>query len=139
MTEEVGFEGVIVRASVAELMLLGDAARLAPKQGRAVQAYKAVRTRFPGTAEAQRAAFTLGRISLSQGSYSGAARWFKACLNDNRSGNLAREASGRLIESLDKAGDSAGARKAAEDYLAHFASGPHTKLAKKILAKEYEN
>ncbi len=134
--ERDGIKGILAGASPADLMLLGDAARLAKSYHRAVQVYKTVRGRFPGTPEAQRAAFTTGRIEFeANGKYAAAVRWFRACIADNAAGALTREASGRLIEALEHSGDQTGAREAAKRYLASYRNGPHAGLAKQILSK----
>ena len=44
------------------------------------------------------------------------------------------EPSGRLIEASQREGDAAGARAAAERYLRDYPSGPHAKLASRLVA-----
>lgn len=132
LAEVSGFESVVATASRADLLSLADAARLGKNPRRAEQAYTAVRTRFPSTEQSQRAAFSVGRMYFTHGKYARAAQWFKLCINDNRAGTMTREAAGRLIESLDKAGNRSGAVAAARQYLSVFPTGPHARLAKKI-------
>lgn len=137
--EKTGIKTILTSGPASDVMLLGDAARLAKSYLRAAEAYKAVRMRFPGTAEAQRAAFTMGRIEFeAHGKYLDAVRWFRACIADNAGGVMTREASGRLVEALDRAGDRRGARNAAQNYLAAYQNGPHAALAKQILSKSSE-
>jgi hypothetical protein len=136
LAEKAGFSKIVETASLRDLMLLGDAARLARKHARAVHVYKTVRRRYSHTAEAERAAFALGRISFeAHGRYREAAKWFERCYRDNPRGTMAREAAGRLMEALERAGDSGGAKTAAKLYQKRFANGPHAKLAKQILSK----
>ncbi len=45
----------------------------------------------------------------------------------------ALDAAGRLIEALRRADDSAGARRAARDYLEKYPEGPHADLARSVL------
>lgn len=136
MAEKAGFKRVVGTSSLQDLMLLGDAARLAKKHARAAAVYKTVRHRFSRTSEAQRAAFALGRIAFqSFGKYREAARWFGLCYRENPKGTMAREAAGRLMEALNRAGDQAGARDAAKQYQARYRNGPHAKLAKQILSQ----
>jgi TolA-binding protein len=134
--EKTGLRGILISSSLADLMLLGDAARLAKSYDLAMQVYRSVRSRFPGTAEAQRAAFTMGRIEFeAHGRYRDAAQWFQVCVDDNARGAMTREAYGRLVEALDKSGDLKGAQKAARTYLASFKHGPHAELAKQVLSE----
>ncbi|MGC4067479.1 MAG: hypothetical protein QM784_23090 [Polyangiaceae bacterium] len=62
-----------------------------------------------------------------------AARWFSAYLAEQPQGNFAREASGRLVESLHRAGHFAEAQRAAKRYLAVYPTGPHASFAKSLL------
>jgi outer membrane protein assembly factor BamD (BamD/ComL family) len=54
-------------------------------------------------------------------------------LREQPSGSLAPEAHGRLLEALQRSGDSAAARSAASDYLARYPAGPHAEFAKRLL------
>ncbi|MBN2801776.1 MAG: FecR domain-containing protein [Deltaproteobacteria bacterium] len=132
LVEQLGFDTVTGSATSDDLMLLGDSARLGGNSGRAEQAYTILRARFPKTDQAQRAAFSVGRMYFNRGAYMRAAQWFRLCINDNLAGHMTREAAGRLIESLDKAGDSKAAIAASIQYLKVFPNGPHALLAKKI-------
>jgi hypothetical protein len=135
VVEELGFAKVVANQSSQDMMLLGDAARLSHNINMASKVYKLVRKRFPRSSEAQRAAFILGRMQLEQrGNPKRAARWFDACYRDNSHGTMAREAAGRLIESLESAGELEKAKQAATTYLNRYPRGPHTKLAQKVLS-----
>ncbi len=132
--EAEGFEGLCEGASAADLSLLGDTARYAGSVGRARQAYTALRRRFPGDPRAGSAAFVLGRIAFEQaGAYAEAATWFSTYLREQPGGALAREAAGRIMEARERSGDMAGARAAAESYLASYPTGPHAAKAKGLL------
>jgi transmembrane sensor len=132
--ERGGFEKECERASAEDLVALGDAARFAGQPARAVQALQALRKRFPADPRAGAAAFELGRVAFDQqGSFGEAAKWFAIYLRERPHGSLAREASGRLMESLSKAGDNTGARDAATKYLARYPSGPHSELARNLV------
>jgi hypothetical protein len=129
-----GFEAAVSRASVTELALLGDTDRFAGKPADALTAYQALRSRGAGTAAAKQAAFSIARVHFDQrAAYAEAARWFRTFLAEQPGGPLAREAEGRLMESLSRAGDRLAARKVAEQYLAQYQHGPHERVARQLL------
>ena len=132
--EASGFESVCAGASAGDLALLADAARFAGSTGRARQALTTLRSRFAGDGRAATAAFTLGRMAFDQqGAYGEAAGWFATYLAEQPGGSLAQEALGRLIEARQRAGDGAGARAAAQQYLARFPGGAHDALARRLV------
>jgi TolA-binding protein len=134
--EREGFDGICGAASARDLRALGDTARLGGSSGRAVQAFTALRRRFPGSTEAAEAAFILGRIAQDQSrDYGGAAGWFMRYLSEQPGGAFAADALGRLVEATDKQGDGAGARRAAERYLTAYPSGSHAGYARRVLAR----
>lgn len=131
-----GFDDVLEDSNARDLALLGDAARYAGRPGQAIVAYEALRTRFPGTSRAATAAYSLARTHFDQrGAYGEATRWFQQYLQEQPSGPLAREARGRLMESLARSGDGAGARRVAEAYLKRYPDGPHATVAKSLTEK----
>lgn len=131
-----GFDGICASASAGDLRALSDAARLGGSAARAIQAFTALRRRFPGSPDAAAAAFILGRIAHDQSKdYAGAAAWFARYLSEQPGGAFAGEAAGRLVEARDKMGDEAGARAAAERYLAAHPGGSHAAYAKGVLAR----
>ncbi len=116
------------------MLALSEAARFAGRVDRARLALTSLRDRFRGEAAASVATFTLGRMAFdSSRDYLGAAKWFRAYLAEQPGGSLAREAAGRLLESLERGGDHTGAQVAARDYLVRYPDGPQTRLAKKVL------
>jgi TolA-binding protein len=129
-----GFGGVCQKADAESLSLLAEAARHAGAPRQSEQALLTLRRRFPGTGEAGLAAFGLGRLQFDEfGAYSAAARSFRAYLKERPRGPMTREALGRLIEASQREGDAAGARAAAERYLRDYPSGPHAKLASRLV------
>lgn len=126
--------GILSNAPAVELILLGDAARHAGALPLADRVYKKTRSRFPGSAHASSAAFALGIIAFDKkGAYRNAAKWFRAIVSERAGkGSLAREASGRLMEALNRSGDRSAARDAATRYLERYPEGPHAPLAKQL-------
>jgi TolA-binding protein len=131
--EAAGFESECLRASATDLLSLAGAARLASDAPRARQAYALLRKRFASEPVAAVAAFNLARVAFDLASdYRTAARWFRTYLREQPSGSLAPEAHGRLLEALQRSGDLAAARTAANDYLARYPNGPHAEFAKRL-------
>ena len=129
-----GFSALCETSSAADLLALGDAARFAGDAARARQAYLALRRRHPGDRDAAVADFILGRLAFDvDGDYADAARWFRAYLAEAPAGSYACDASGRLIEALQRGGDRTGARAEARHYLATYPTGPHADLARGLL------
>lgn len=132
--ESAGFTEACETASPAELLVLGDAARLAGHPDRVSQALLTLRQRYPNDSRRSAAAFGLGKIAFDQRhAYEQASSWFSTCLREQPSGGMAREASGRLIESLRAAGNSKAAQTAARSYLSRYPDGPHADLARSLL------
>jgi transmembrane sensor len=129
-----GFTQTCAGASPSELLILGDGARLSGSSARAEEALLTLRRRYPTDPRRAAAAFSLGKVAFDQrGAYEQAAAWFSTSLREQPGGPLAREAAGRLIEALRRADDSAGARRAARDYLDKYPEGPHADLARSVL------
>lgn len=125
-----GFGKECARANASQLLLLSDLARYGRDHDDAVSALRLLRQRFPRTRQAARAAFSLGGLdSDHDGSHAEAAGWFRTYLSEQPGGALAREASGRLLEATLRAGDTAGARELAIQYLHDYPGGPHSALA----------
>lgn len=132
--EEAGFTQVCNTASAAELLQLGDGARLAGRPERAREALLSLRRRFPSDPRRAAAAFALGKVAFDQErAYRAAADWFATSVREQPGGSLAREASGRLIEALQRARDLPGARRAAQQYLDRYPTGPHAEVARSVL------
>jgi hypothetical protein len=129
--EALGIPTLAGSASAPTLLALAEVCRFAGHASESMVVMTKLRQRYPGTNEAAIAAFQLGRLS-SNGQL--AASWFQSYLRERPNGDLAREASGRLIEALDRAGDRAAARAAAEGYLNRYPSGPHAAFARKLIA-----
>ena len=114
---EQGFDAELSRGARDDLLLLGDVARLSGDSGRALLAYERVRSRAPGSEAAANAAFAIGRVYFDQrGAYADAASWFATYRSERSDGPLARDATGRQMEALSRAGDAIAAARIAGEY-----------------------
>ncbi|MEO8181848.1 MAG: FecR domain-containing protein [Deltaproteobacteria bacterium] len=127
--ERAGLEDIYASASAESLLDLARAARGAGRADVERSALLACRKRAPGQATAAQAAYLLGRASPP----SEAVTWFETYLNEQPSGLLAREASGRRLESSLATADRSGAMRAAAHYLAAYPEGPHASMARRTL------
>jgi hypothetical protein len=134
--EQADFARVCQVATVKELLALGDAARLFGRSNRAETALRVLRQRFPKSAEASTAAFTLGRVAFERKrAYGEAVKWFATYLHEQPNGPLMGDSMGRLMEAKLLAGDAGGARADAQGYLRRFPEGPYASEARGILSK----
>ena len=134
--EHANFDRVCRVATGKELLALADAGRFFGPSRRAVTALSTLRQRFPGSADAGTAAFTLGRIVLeNEHAYARAADWFETYLREQPRGPLMGDAFGRLMEARLRSGDGAGARASAEQYLRRFPEGPYASEARGVLSR----
>ncbi len=137
LVRRAGVDNVIASSNPSDLFALADAARLSGRPEIAEKSLLALRRRFPKDPRASRAAFDLGRLAFDQKhDYADAASWFLTCLREDPNGPVDREAAGRLIEARKRAGDDAGAKAAARDYLTRYPDGPHAALAKSLTSRE---
>lgn len=121
-----GLGALARRGSASQLIALAETCRLSGHGSEGVAVLSRLRARFPGTEEAALAAFQLGRLT-------GGAQWFRTYLEERPDGRLAREAAGRLMESLEQSGSRDAARAAAREYLVKHPAGPHAAIAVRIL------
>jgi len=134
LARKAGLSKIYSSGSVADLTRLAQVARFAGSTDTARGALRGIRERFAGGPESAMATFDLGRLAFdASGRYLEAAHWFQDYLREFPHGNLAREARGRLVESLERGGDHLGARKAASDYLLQYPNGPHSGLSRRLL------
>lgn len=132
--ESAGFKQVCEVASPAELLALGDAARVSGRTDRVSEALLSLRRRFPRDPRSAAAAFALGKVAFDQKrAYSEAASWFATSIREQPNGSLSREAAGRYMEARRASGDRTAAEKAAREYLSRYPDGPHAKLARSLL------
>lgn len=131
-----GFANECAQRSAADVLLLGDAARLTGHSDSARQAYTIVRRRFPASGEAARAAFDLGRLDLDAHNYRSAIGWLDTYLAEQPGGALASAALGRKLEAYVSLGQSDEARTIARAYLEHYSNGAHADYARHVLGVE---
>lgn len=131
--EQAGFSSLAGSLVQHDVLLLGDAAREARKPARAIEAYQAVRERFPGSPAAIDAALRIGKM-FSEDNHDDvtAAKWFERAYREGPNGALAGEAMGRWLLAL-SAGDRSAARGVAADYLRRFPNGPEAAAARELL------
>ena len=129
-----GFDAEVARGSAEDLSLLADVARFGGNVESATKAYMTLRRRFPHTSLSANAAFAMGRMEFDQRSaFAEAERWFANYLAEQPHGLLAREALGRRMEALDRSGNLEAARGVASSYRRRYPSGPHIRLAERLL------
>ena len=132
--ERLGFDEECRKANAETLGLLADVARKARAPRKAERALLLLRSRFPNSAGAAIAAFTLGRLEFDElRGYTRAADWFRTYLKEQPNGAMAREALGRLLEAAYRGGDAGSARALSERYLREYPSGPHAELASRLV------
>jgi tetratricopeptide (TPR) repeat protein len=132
--EQAGFDAECKRASGADLLALGDAARLSGSAERAEQAYGAAHGKL---SQGGRASYGLGLVAFDQrGDFTRAARHFEAYLREQPGGSLRTEAMGRLLEAWQRAGRVSEARRVAERYLSLYPQGPQAARAKQLLGPQ---
>lgn len=127
--DKVGFDGLVASGTAPDLLLLGDIARYNGRSDRALQAYRAVRSRYGGSEEAARAVYFMGLMSFPASS---CVQHFEAYLRERPGGALAGEAMGRIMDAYQRGGNPAAAKAAAVRYLASFPAGPQAALARSI-------
>ena len=128
------FGSLCQRSDPNDLMALFEVARKGGAPELAELALLQLRARFPGDGGAPVAAYELGAIAFDyHGDYRTAVRWFSSYLGEQPGGTMAREATGRLMEAMNRSGDHEGARRVAQRYLAAYPTGPHAEQAKRLL------
>jgi hypothetical protein len=130
--EAQGFDTLCASLPAKDLLRLADVARFARRPERAASALDAARRRFPDTDAAAMAAFERGRMAFARGAHRDAVPWFTTYLRERPEGSIAREATGRLMESQHEAGQVGAARATAGRYVARWPGGPDADLARRL-------
>jgi len=119
-----GIASAATGASVGDLLALADVARLSGHPADAVGPLTRAITEHPEDPKAPLAAFTLGRLQLDAlGHPALAADAFTRALALGLPQSLQEDAYARLVEARARAGDSAEAAAAAQEYERRFPSG----------------
>jgi TolA-binding protein len=126
----------IVGSSAQDLMRAADAARLSGHPGRAVPYLERIVRDHASDSRASLAAFTLGRIYLSQlGQPRQAARAFATARRLAPGGALAPDALAREAEAARAAGDSSRAMLLAAEYLERYPEGRRREAMQRLGGK----
>ena len=115
-----------------KLKVLADVTRLGGAPNESTSILSALRTRFPKSQDAKRAAFYLGRQAERAGHGKDAIKWYREYLKTSPKGSLVREVRGRLFGVLAKQKRHEEARQVAREYLLRHPGGPHTAAATRI-------
>jgi ferric-dicitrate binding protein FerR (iron transport regulator) len=133
----IGIDDAIARASAADAMALADAARFSGQSALARRALLAVRSRFPDSASADKAAFLLGRMAEDmEGDLGRALEWYGLYLANAPTGLHAADALGRKMTATLRLFGPATARPLATDYLRRFPFGAYAHAARAIMSGE---
>jgi len=122
----------VVGNAPEDLMLAADAARFSNHPAQATRFLERVTRGHPQDSVAPLAAFTLGRIYLSQlGQPAKAAEAFALSLKLAPTGSLAEDALGREVEAAQLAGQPSRARDLAAQYLRRYPNGRRLESVRK--------
>jgi transmembrane sensor len=122
-----------VRDRPEELLLAADAARLSSHPREALTYYQRVVRDHAGDPRAPLAAFTMGRVLLTQlGRPRDAASAFARARSLAGGGSLAEDALAREVEARSLAGETERARSLAEEYVARYPSGQRIRAVRRF-------
>jgi TolA-binding protein len=133
LAEQQGIDSITANGSRSDLLALGNAARFVGKTQIAGKAFRAVRDRFGGSAEATAAAFFLGRLAENE-SPATAMGWYDAYMAEAPQGVWAADATGRRLVLINQQQGKEAALGPAREYLARFPTGPYAGFARKLLS-----
>ena len=119
-----GVRRISEMGAAQDLLTVADVARLSGHPREAVPPLQRLLEDHPDDPSASLAAFTLGRIQLDAlGDAADAADSFARALALHVPAGLEEDARARLVEARARAGDGAGARRAADEYRSRFPQG----------------
>jgi ferric-dicitrate binding protein FerR (iron transport regulator) len=129
-----GIERTLAEIDGPAMAALADAARYRGRRDIAVRVLLAERSRFPGTAPAQVAAFLLGRLADDRNEAPAALEWYRRYLSEAPRGPYAAEALGREMLTVERLHGRASAQDLAAEYVRRFPNGTYLLQAHSILA-----
>ncbi|MDX2019281.1 MAG: FecR domain-containing protein [Deltaproteobacteria bacterium] len=133
LAKRAGFERLLRQLPAPELLLLADSARYAQQAPLAERAFTVLVQRFAQAPESLDAAFALGRLAYTQERWQQSAQWFERVTRSEAPEPLQQAAWQRLMESQERAGDVAGAKKTATRYLQGSPHGVHKAIAARLM------
>jgi hypothetical protein len=134
--EAEGFDGLVQSLGDAALLQLANAARFSGHNQRAKQAFLGVRRRFPNSPSAVLSGYYLARLALDvEHNRAQAVGWLQTYLREAPRGQLSAGARLDLMKLFLEAGDTAGARRVAADYLRYHPNGNRADFAKSLLKR----
>ena len=125
LDEAGGFDAVVANGSSEELMELADVARFVGRQGRAIQALRAVTERFEGDANAPLAAMILGNLLSRAGDVQGAAEAYALNRRLSPGGDFAEDALAREFDMALSNDDLLSVERLRAQYEMEFPKGRH--------------
>lgn len=125
LDQEGGFDAVLSSGSAEELMTLADVARFAGRQGRAIQALRAVTNRYREDPNAPIAAMMLGNLLSRAGDAAGAAEAYALNRTLSPGGDFAEDALVREFDMAVQAGDVERVKRLLSQYEQEFPNGRH--------------
>ena len=132
--ERRGLENVFYKAARTDLGVLADAARYARRFDVARRALLAERERFPGSMQANEAAFFLGGLAESDAApVPSALEWYERYLAESPQGTYASQALGRKLMIVHRIRGREAAKPLALGYLNQFPKGPYARYARNLL------
>jgi TolA-binding protein len=132
--ERRGLDQLLAKAPRSDLAALADAARYARRFDVARRALLAERERFPGSLQANEAAFFLGGLAESDSaSASAALEWYERYLAESPQGTYASQALGRRLMIVHRLRGRETAKALALAYLNQYPKGPYARYARNLL------
>lgn len=125
LDESGGFDAVLVSGTPEELMTLVEVARFVGRNGRAIQALRAVTTRYESDPNAPIAAMILGNLLSKAGDAGGAAEAYALNRRLSPGGDFAEDALVREFDMAMADGDLPGVQRLRAQYEAEFPEGRH--------------
>jgi ferric-dicitrate binding protein FerR (iron transport regulator)/TolA-binding protein len=131
--EALGLDITLKQADSHNLAAFADAARYAGRGELAAQALQEIRRRFPETAQAQMAAFLLGRAADDRGDTRAGLGWYRRYRAEAPAGAYAAEALGREMLAIERLQGPVQAQAIAGEYLRRFPNGTYLLRARALL------